>query len=57
MVGGWCVAGGLARRLPTGYAGDTCREADTLPRVYRLLTDMGYFSPLIVTPEEFSGNV
>ena len=29
-------------------------NADTLPRVYRLLTDMGYPPPLIVTPEEFS---
>ena len=32
-------------------------NADVLPKVYRLLTDMGYFPPLIVTPEEFSGNV
>ena len=34
-----------------------CRHianADTLPKVYRLLTEMGYFPPLIVTPEEFS---
>jgi hypothetical protein len=30
-------------------------NANILPRVYRLLTDMGYFPPLIVTPEEFSG--
>ena len=33
-----------------------CRHianADTLPREYRLLTDMGYSPPLIVTPEEF----
>jgi len=29
-------------------------NADVLPKVYRLLTDMGYLSPLIVTPEEFS---
>jgi hypothetical protein len=37
-----------------------CRHianADTLPKVYRLLADMGYLPPLIVTPEEFSGNV
>ena len=27
---------------------------DILPKVYRLLTEMGYFPPLIVTPEEFS---
>ena len=32
-------------------------NADTLPKVYRLLADMGYFPPLIVTPEEFSGYV
>jgi len=32
-------------------------NADALPKVYRLLTDMGYLPPLIVTPEEFSGNV
>jgi hypothetical protein len=32
-------------------------NADTLPKVYRLLTEMGYWPPLIVTPEEFSGNV
>ena len=34
-----------------------CRHianADILPKVYRLLTEMGYFPPLIVTPEEFS---
>ena len=31
-------------------------NAETLPRVYRLLTDMGYSPPLIVTPEEFSEN-
>ena len=29
-------------------------NAETLPGVYRLLTDMGYSPPLIVTPEEFS---
>jgi hypothetical protein len=29
-------------------------NADVLPKVYRLLTDLGYFPPLIVTPEEFS---
>jgi len=29
-------------------------NAETLPRVYRLLTDLGYSPPLIVTPEEFS---
>jgi hypothetical protein len=28
-------------------------NASTLPKVYRLLTDMGYRPPLIVTPEEF----
>ncbi len=31
-------------------------NAETLPGVYRLLTDLGYSSPLIVTPEEFSEN-
>jgi hypothetical protein len=34
-----------------------CRHianADILPKVYRLLTEMGYFPPLFVTPEEFS---
>jgi hypothetical protein len=34
-----------------------CRHianADILPRVYRLLTDMGHSPPLVVTPEEFS---
>jgi predicted nucleic acid-binding protein len=30
-------------------------NANTLPKVYRLLTERGYFPPLIVTPEEFSG--
>ena len=29
-------------------------NADTLPKVYRLLTAMGYSPPLNVTPEEFS---
>ncbi len=29
-------------------------NADTLPKLYRLLTDRGYLPPLIVTPEEFS---
>jgi len=29
-------------------------NAETLPRVYRLLTNMGFSPPLIVTPEEFS---
>ena len=29
-------------------------NADLLPKVYRLLADMGYWPPLIVTPEEFS---
>lgn len=33
-----------------------CQRQHT-PEVYRLLTDMGHFSPLIVTPEEFSGHV
>jgi hypothetical protein len=32
-------------------------NAATLPKVYRLLTNMGYSPPLIVTPEEFSENV
>jgi hypothetical protein len=31
-------------------------NAQTLPGVYRLLTEMGYSPPLIVTPEEFSEN-
>ena len=37
-----------------------CRHianADVLPNVYRLLTELGYFPPLIVTPEEFSSYV
>lgn len=29
-------------------------NANTLPKVYRLLTAMGYSPPLIATPEEFS---
>ncbi len=29
-------------------------NAQTLPGVYRLLTNRGYSPPLIVTPEEFS---
>jgi hypothetical protein len=32
-------------------------NADALSKVYRLLTDLGYLPPLLVTPEEFSGNV
>lgn len=32
-------------------------NAETLPGIYRLLRDAGYEPPLIVTPEEFSGNV
>ncbi|MCH8828698.1 MAG: type II toxin-antitoxin system VapC family toxin [Planctomycetes bacterium] len=32
-------------------------NAETLPRVYKMLRDAGYEPPLIVTPEEFSGNV
>jgi hypothetical protein len=32
-------------------------NADILPKVYRMLTDMGFLPPLIVTPEEFSENV
>lgn len=32
-------------------------NADTLPELYRLLTELGYARPLIVTPEEFSGDV
>jgi predicted nucleic acid-binding protein len=34
-----------------------CRHianADLLPRVYQLLTNLGYTPPLVVTPEEFS---
>lgn len=29
-------------------------NAQTLPGVYRLLTNMGYSPPLVATPEEFS---
>ena len=32
-------------------------NADLLPKIYWLLTEMGYSPPLIITPEEFSGNV
>ena len=35
-----------------------CRHianAETLPRIYRMLRDSGFEPPLIVTPEEFSG--
>ena len=32
-------------------------NAETLPGIYRLLRDAGYEPPLILTPEEFSGNV
>ena len=32
-------------------------NAETLPRIYRLLRDSGFEPPLVVTPEEFSGNV
>jgi hypothetical protein len=32
-------------------------NAETLPGIYRVLRDSGYEPPLIVTPEEFSGNV
>ncbi len=32
-------------------------NADTIPKVYRLLSSLGYSPPLLVTPEEFSGNV
>lgn len=33
---------------------ETSIFAETLPKIYRLLTDMGHSPPLIVTPEEFS---
>ena len=36
-----------------------CRHianAETLPRIYKLLRDSGFEPPLVVTPEEFSGN-
>ncbi len=32
-------------------------NAETLPGIYKVLRDSGYEPPLIVTPEEFSGNV
>lgn len=32
-------------------------NAETLPGIYKILRDSGYEPPLIVTPEEFSGNV
>ena len=32
-------------------------NADTLPKIYRLLTELGYVPPLVVTPEEFSADV
>ncbi len=32
-------------------------NAVTLPRIYRMLRESGYEPPLVVTPEEFSGNV
>ena len=31
-------------------------NAETFPRIYRLLRDSGFEPPLVVTPEEFSGN-
>lgn len=31
-------------------------NAETLPRIYKLLRDFGFEPPLVVTPEEFSGN-
>ena len=31
-------------------------NAETLPRIYRLLRDSGFEPPLVVTPEELSGN-
>ena len=31
-------------------------NAETLPRIYRMLRDFGFEPPLVVTPEEFSGN-
>ena len=37
-----------------------CRHianAETLPRIYKMLRDSGFEPPLVVTPEEFSGNV
>lgn len=32
-------------------------NAETLPRIYSMLRDSGFEPPLVVTPEEFSGNV
>jgi hypothetical protein len=32
-------------------------NAEALPGIYKMLRDSGYEPPLIVTPEEFSGNV
>ncbi len=29
-------------------------NADVLPKVYRLISEMGFWAPLVVTPEEFS---
>ena len=37
-----------------------CRHianAETLPRIYKMLRESGFEPPLVVTPEEFSGNV
>jgi len=31
-------------------------NAETLPKIYRMLRDSGFEPPLVVTPEEFSGN-
>ena len=31
-------------------------NAETLPRIYRMIRDSGFEPPLVVTPEEFSGN-
>lgn len=31
-------------------------NAETLPRIYRMLRESGFEPPLVVTPEEFSGN-
>ena len=32
-------------------------NAETLPRIYRMLRDSGFEPPLVITPEEFSGHV
>ncbi len=32
-------------------------NATTLPRIYKMLRDAGFEPPLIVTPEEFSGDI